>query len=209
MKAYLFDFDGTLVDTMEGFADIAGFIINKHHPEVSFDRARENYINTSGVPFCQQIEIMFPGDPANNEIVEYFEKTKIEGFFGQKFSDDVRLTIETLRSRGVLVGVSSGNFPDLINRFVEKENLVFDIVMGYEADKCFEKGKPHFDFFLKTFNMEKKDLTFVGDSLKDSDKGVEYGINFIGITGLFSRTQFLSRHSGIRTIDNIKELIEI
>ena len=72
----------------------------------------------------QQIEIIFPNHPANPGTVEYFEKTKIEGFFGQKFHDDVRFAINSLRQRGDLAGVSSGNFPDLINQFVEKEKLV-------------------------------------------------------------------------------------
>jgi len=209
MKAYLFDFDGTLVDTMEGFADIAGFAINRDHPEMSFEEARHNYIQTSGVPFCQQIEIIFPNHPANAGTVNYFEKTKIEGFFGQKFHDDVRMTINSLRERGDLAGVSSGNFPDLINQFVEKEKLVFDIVMGFEAEKGFEKGKPHFDYFLEKFNLDKKNLTFVGDSLKDSDKAFEYGIDFIGVCGLFSHEQFEARHANAKTVQNIKEILSI
>ena len=209
MRAFLFDFDGTLVDTMQGFADIAGFIINKHHPEMSFEEARKGYINTSGVPFCQQIEILFPNHPLNKETVEYFEKTKIEGFFSQKFHDDVRYAITELRKRGNLAGVSSGNFPHLINQFVEKEGLQFDIVMGFEAEKGFEKGKPHFDYFLEKFSLNKDNLTFVGDSLKDCDKAYDYGIDFVGICGLFNEEDFDKRHKGAKSVRNIKELLNL
>jgi phosphoglycolate phosphatase-like HAD superfamily hydrolase len=121
----------------------------------------------------------------------------------------VRFAINSLRQRGDLAGVSSGNFPDLINQFVEKEKLEFDIVMGFEAEKGFEKGKPHFDFFLEKFGLDKKDLTFVGDSLKDSDKAFEYGIDFIGVCGLFTHEQFEARHANPKTVQNIKEILSI
>ena len=209
MKAYLFDFDGTLVDTMEGFADIAAFAINRDHPEIELNEARRKYIETSGVPFCQQIEIIYPGHPRNSSTVEYFENTKIEGFFFYYFPDDVRLTINSIRKRGDLAGVSSGNFPDLINRFVQKESLEFDIVMGYEHEKGFEKGKPHFDYFIEKFGIGKEDLTFVGDSLKDYDKAEEYGIEFIGVCGLFTHEQFEMRHAGAKTVKSIKEILDI
>ena len=64
-KAYLFDFDGTLVDTMGGFADIAGRVINGFHPHISFEAARRRYLETSGIPFFQQLEIICPEDPTN------------------------------------------------------------------------------------------------------------------------------------------------
>lgn len=208
-KAYLFDFDGTLVDTMEGFADIAGSVIHEHHPEMSFEEARRRYIETSGVPFCQQIEIIYPGHEKNSATVKYFEETKISGFFEQKFPEDTRAAIEGIRAAGSLAGVSSGNFPDLINQFVEKEKLEFDIVMGFEGEKGFEKGKPHFDYFLNKTGLKKEDLTFVGDSLKDAEKAYEYGINFIGRTGLFSSQEFNEKFPGTKTIDQLKELLDL
>ncbi len=96
-RAFLFDFDGTLVDTMDGFADIAGRVIHEVHPEMSFKEARANYMKTSGAPFFQQCEILFPGHSTNAEKVRIFEEEKQVGFFKQKFSDIIRalLTVVT------------------------------------------------------------------------------------------------------------------
>lgn len=206
-KAYLFDFDGTLVDTMEGFADIAANAIHEHHPEMDFAAARRRYIETSGVPFCQQIEIIFPGNEKNPQTVKKFEETKIEGFFKQSFSADVRFAINELRRRGALAGVSSGNFPNLINQFVTREKLDFDIVLGFEG--AFEKGKPHFDFVINKFNLKKEELTFVGDSLKDAEKAHDYGIPFIGVCGIFSHEEFEHKYSGTITVQNLKEILDL
>ena len=204
-KAYLFDFDGTLVDTMPGFADIAAEIINRFNPEISVKKARGMYLETSGNPFFQQLEIITPGDPKNPEKAKIFEETKIEGFFKSSFTDEVRHTINTLRAEGHIAGIASNNFQELIDMFVRNENLEFDIVLGFREG--FEKGKAHFDFVRDKFNLEKMDLTFVGDSLKDAEKAFNYGIKFIGICGTFIRDDFLKYRNDIVTIESIKELL--
>jgi phosphoglycolate phosphatase-like HAD superfamily hydrolase len=207
-RGFLFDFDGTLVDTMHGYADIAGRLIHEQHPSTSFEEGRRRYIETSGIPFCQQIEIIFPEHPKNAETVRRFEEEKIEGFFATRIENDVKDSISKMRERGYLVGVSSGNFPHLINDYVAREKVTFDIVMGYDHDNRFEKGAPHFDHFLSSFKLGKKDLTFVGDSLKDADKGYEYGIQFVGMLGLFSDDDFRKRYADIVTVGSMRELAE-
>ena len=188
-RAFLFDFDGTLVDTMGGFADIAGRVINEYHPEMSFNEARANYLKTSGAPFFQQCEILFPGHHDNEKMVKIFEEEKQEGFFSQTFSEDVRNGINALRGRGDIAGVSSNNFQTLINKFIDREGLVFDVVLGF--DKGFQKGKDHFEYVMKRFLLSREELTFIGDSLKDAEKAFANGINFIGKCGTFKRADFL------------------
>lgn len=206
-KAYLFDFDGTLVDTMGGFADIAGEVIHEHHPEMSFDEARRRYLETSGVPFFQQLEIIFPGHPKNPESARIFEETKKEGFFRQHFSDDVRYTITELRRRGFIVGVCSNNFQELIDRFVAREGLEFDVVLGFREG--FEKGKAHFDYVMQRFNLSKEELVFVGDSLKDADKAKANGLRFVAICGTFTAKDFHSKDPSLTAISNIRELLSL
>jgi len=206
-KAYLFDFDGTLVNTMSGFADIAARVINRFNPEIPVEKARARYLETSGNPFFQQLEIITPGDPANREKARIFEETKIEGFFNSTFTSDVRETINELRARGHIAGIASNNFQELIDRFVENEKLDFDIILGFR--KGFEKGRAHFDYVREKFNLEKEDITFVGDSLKDAEKAFAYGLKFVGICGTFKRDDFLKIREDIVTIENIKELLNL
>ncbi|MFH0977438.1 MAG: HAD hydrolase-like protein [Spirochaetota bacterium] len=206
-RAFLFDFDGTLVDTMDGFADIAGRVIHDFHPEMSFEEARANYMKTSGAPFFQQCEMLFPGNPTNAEKVKIFEESKQEGFFKQRFSDDVKFAINALRKRGDIAGVSSNNYQELIDKFVKREGLVFDVILGF--NEGFQKGKDHFEYVMKKFLLSRKDLTFVGDSLKDAEKAFDNKINFVGKCGTFTREDFLKLDSDIKTISNIRELLDL
>jgi len=89
-KAFLFDFDGTLVDTMHGYADIAGRLISTRYEGYSFEQGRRRYIETSGIPFVQQMEIVAPADARNAETVRMFEEEKIEGFYASHVDPEVR-----------------------------------------------------------------------------------------------------------------------
>ena len=57
----VFDLDGTLIDTMGDYADKAAALIRDHYGTPK-DEARRRYFETSGVPFEQQLEQIFPGD---------------------------------------------------------------------------------------------------------------------------------------------------
>jgi phosphoglycolate phosphatase-like HAD superfamily hydrolase len=206
-KGYIFDFDGTLVDTMGGFADIAGRVINKFHPAISFGEARRRYLETSGIPFFQQLEIICANDPTNPKKAEIFEEEKKTGFFGENFSQDVKKTVSSLRKEGKVVGVSSNNFQELVDRFVAKEDLKFDLVLGFK--KGFEKGKDHFQFFMKRYNLDSDSIVFVGDSLKDAERALTNGITFIGLCGTFTSEDFKNFNRSIKTIKNISEILDL
>ena len=48
-----FDLDGTLIETTDGFADIAADVIHKNHG-LTFEQGRRLHLETSGVPFFQR-----------------------------------------------------------------------------------------------------------------------------------------------------------
>ncbi len=206
-KAFLFDFDGTLVNTMHGFADIAGRVINDFNPGISFDQAREKYLQTSGIPFFHQLEIICPGDPNNPLKSKIFEQEKKCGFFKESFSKDVRYSINQLRSLGRITGVSSNNFQELVDEFVQKEDVNFDMVLGFKEG--FEKGKDHFDSFENKFGLNRDKMVFIGDSLKDALRALENDVSFVGLCGTFSKENFKTLNKSIPTINNIKELFEL
>ena len=58
----IFDMDGTLIDTMEDYADKAAALIFEHYGKPR-DEARRRYFDTSGLPFAQQLEQIFPKEP--------------------------------------------------------------------------------------------------------------------------------------------------
>ncbi len=206
-QAVIFDFDGTLVDTMGGFADIAAGVIQRRF-NLPWDSAREAYLRTSGLPFRQQLDLIVPGQPDCDAASAEFEEAKLAGFFAESFSDDVRTAINGLSSRGILTIVSSNNFQHLVDAFVARDpGIRFDLVLG--ARDNFYKGQDHFEHIERTCGIDRRQMLFVGDSLKDGERALGCGVPFVGRLGTFTREDFEHQFSGVRTIETISQLLEI
>lgn len=204
----MFDFDGTIVDSMKELTIIASGLINKYYGfSISF--AERLYIETSGLPFCQQMEIMFPGCEKNKIIVEIFENSKGENFWNYKIFPDTAMIMDYLRGKGILVVLSSNNFRDVIDRFLKKQNIIVDEVLGFDAKNGLCKGRPHFDFINLKYGIGYKNITLVGDLLKDGEKAISNSVRFMGRTGIITRDRFISTFGNIRIIDELTELTEI
>ncbi|MBL6974233.1 MAG: HAD family hydrolase [Deltaproteobacteria bacterium] len=206
-QAIVLDFDGTLVDTMGGFADVAAGVIHRRYG-ADRDWARRQYLQTSGIPFIQQLDVLFPSDPRNGEAADEFEKGKLEGFFSESFSKETAQTVSRLQGEGFLVVVSSNNFQELVDQFVKRSTDVdFDLVLG--ARDNFFKGADHFRHIHETLGVGLEDMVFIGDSLKDAERALSSGVEFVGKLGTFTRRDFEREFPGVRTVDTISQLVEI
>jgi phosphoglycolate phosphatase-like HAD superfamily hydrolase len=206
LKVCIFDFDGTLVDTMGGFADIAADVLLKHYG-LPFEKGRSQYLDTSGIPFFQQLEIICPDGDHNQTCAEEFESRKLEGFFDCAPGDATVTGLNLLRGAGFKLVVSSNNFQHNVDEFLDRHPLPLDLALGFDHNGS-EKGRPHFDQVQKHFGIGPDEVLFCGDSLKDGERADGCGVRFVGMTGTFTREQFLKRFPGILTVDTILELAE-
>lgn len=208
VRAVLFDFDGTLIDTMGGFADVAGRLIERYHGW-SFEEAREAYLRTSGIPFFQQLQILFPGRERNPGIAESFEYQKLKCYEGLGLDPDASITMNGLRERGIASVVSSNNYGAVVNGFLAKQDVTFDLVLGYQDN--FGKGEEHFAFAAQRLQVPRSALLFVGDSVKDAEIAMESRVAFVAMLGTNDRRVF-EKHFGpdpFPMIDRLSHLLKL
>jgi phosphoglycolate phosphatase len=206
IKACVFDFDGTLVDTMQGFADIAAKVIEEKYA-IAFDEGRRRYLETSGIPFFQQLEIIQPGGEHNQTCAEEFERVKLTGFYESSPSPATIRGLERLKKAGLRLAVSSNNFQDNLDEFLRIHAMPLDLALGFDHQGM-EKGKPHFAKVQMDFGVEPAEILFCGDSLKDGERALGGGVHFVGMTGIFTREQFQERFPGVDAVDSIPDLAD-
>lgn len=206
-RIVVFDFDGTLVDSMETFADIAGRVMKKIYG-TPFETARRQYVETSGLPFFQQLEQIHPGDKRNNDATEQFETEKVVGYFDQQVYPDASTLLEHLKWRDIKTAVSSNNFQNLVDQFIKRSEIDLDYTLGFRDEK-FCKGAPHFAHLMAETGLSKSEMLFVGDSLKDAERAESYEIDFVGKTGLFNKDEFKANYSEIHVVESLNELVEL
>ena len=206
-KILVFDFDGTLVNSMERLTDIASDVMSEHFG-IPTREARRLYQLTSGLPFSEQLKTIYPDQQKKTkEVSDLFEKKKREGYFQEASFPDTHDTINYLKSRGYIVIISSNSAQELLDQFVKQLDLPCDLVLGHK--KNFSKGLPHFLYILEQWGGNPYDMVFIGDSLKDGEWAFESGIDFIGKEGLFTKEQFQNRFPGIPVISKLSQLKEM
>jgi phosphoglycolate phosphatase-like HAD superfamily hydrolase len=204
----LFDFDGTLVDSMGAFADLAAQLISKHYGREK-TAAREAYLRTSGLPFFSQLEALFPNHPLNSGVARSFESGKQEGYWQAAFFPEVASTLKRLQETGIRTAISSNNGQELVDQFLRKRGATeyFDLVLGFRLG--FSKGKDHFEAVLKHFRVGPDEVLFIGDSLHDAGKAKDFGLDFVGRVGTFSRERFQQEFPDLTVMDHFTGLGEL
>ncbi len=203
-KAVIFDFDGTLADSML-FLESIGVEMMMKYFGVSKKDATTRYRSTTGLPYEQQIKMNFPDHPKNEEAIEAFEKLKIDCIFEQQLFEDTEDSVGKLSQMGIDVFVSSSTFQTTIEEYFRRLGILslFKGILGYRPG--FEKGADHFNHIHSEYNIQFDEMLFVGDSLKDYERSQGF-CKFIGIVGMFSSDDFKSKgHSGI-TIRKLSEI---
>jgi phosphoglycolate phosphatase-like HAD superfamily hydrolase len=206
-KAIVFDFDGTLADSMPFLQSIGVEVMMKHFG-VSKDDAIKKYVTTTGLPYEHQIKLNFPDDTRNKAAIEEFEQLKIKRIYEQELFPDAEPAVRELGKRGFDMFVSSSTFQPTIEEYFRRRGILelFEAVVGYRPG--FEKGADHFNYINSNYNIDFDDMLFVGDSLKDYERSKGY-CKFIALAGLFDYQDFRNAGYEGEGISRLSELLEI
>lgn len=201
----IFDFDGTLADSMP-FLESIGVEVMMKYFGVSKDDATSRYRSTTGLPYEQQIKLNFPGHPKNETAIEEFEQLKIARIFEQELYIDSEETVRELQKRGINVVVSSSTFQPTIEEYFRRRGILdlFTAILGYRPG--FEKGADHFNYVHNEFNVPFDEMVFIGDSLKDYERSKNF-CRFIALEDMFTHDDFRNAgHLGL-IISNRHEIL--
>jgi phosphoglycolate phosphatase-like HAD superfamily hydrolase len=185
----MFDLDGTLIDTMGGFADLAAEIMAARHGLDAVE-GRRRYMETSGIPFRQQLEVIHPGHADNDAASDEFEQRKRAVCDAAVMPAQTVAALERMQGSGIKIIVSSNSAQHFVDEFAARETFRFDLVLGFDAAAGLAKGKPHVDHTCRTLDIARDEIVFCGDSLKDGELARACSIAFVGRLGTFTREEF-------------------
>ncbi len=205
IKAIIFDFDGTIADTMPFLTRLAVELITEEY-NLTEEEAKRRYLETTGVDFATQIELIFPQHPKNSEVVNAFEAKKLEGIFELPLFPDVVSTFAHLKKKKIKIYICSSTKHEIVLKYCKLKGVysLVDGIFGYK------QGFGKYDqisLILKNSSLEPTKVLFIGDSLRDCDFAARNRINFLGIPRIFKVEDFEKR--GASTIKNLNELTEV
>ncbi len=203
----LFDLDGTLVDTMGQFADLATEVMVRWYG-LARRNARRLYLQTSGVPFHQQLEVVFGEHEHNSSASTEYERRKHEIASHAEMDGDTARALWGLRARGSALVVSSHGMQEHVDAFATRSQGLFDLALGYDTARapvrC--KGEPHVAEVCAKLRVRRDELTFVGDSLRDGELAASSGVRFIGRAGTFSESELAGKFPTSPIVGSVAEI---
>jgi len=201
--AIMFDFDGTIVDTMHEYAGIASQEIAALY-DIAEETAKHLYLETSGVPFFQQLEIIFGEDSRNKICSQKFEVRKASFLEKVRLSSKTNEVLKRIRSIGLSIAITSNNFQTVLDKFIAREQNLFDLVLGFSEQ--YSKGPSQFSHVIDTFGVDRRHVVFVGDSISDARKALAFGIDFVAVSGTLKPEAFSILFPSIPVIQDLIQL---
>lgn len=193
IKAFLFDLDGTLINSKEGIIETLTNFLNFKGNNIQKDQIRRLF----GTPIEVIFRKMVPGIDEEEvwnyvkEVREVYAKNHLK--ITETFPES-KILLQALQEKGYRLGVASTKLKKFVVEALEHFELlpyIEEVVSGYEV----ENHKPAPDILLeitKRMKVSPSESIYIGDAPSDIIAGKEAGTVTIAVlTGSHSAKKFV------------------
>lgn len=184
IKYIVFDFDGTLVDTI----DMAINIFNKIAHEYNLKQIEEE--DRIALTTQKPKDLMKIYEVTQLKVVLLLLRIRKE--MGKNLSDlkivsDIKETLQELKQSGFRLGILTSNSKNNVGIFLENNGLADIIDFIYSGKSLFGKDKV-MKSMLEQEKISKDEIIYVGDEIRDIEASRKVGIPIISVSwGLNTR----------------------
>jgi phosphoglycolate phosphatase len=206
--AAIFDLDGTLADTLQDLADATNWALEQlDQPTHPLEKYR--YMVGSG-----RTELMSRALPAEREDLLDESIRLMSEYYGRHCFDTTKLypgiveLLRKLQADGLKVAVLSNKPHEFVVQTLERlfPDFKFDAQYGDREDVPRKPDPTGVLRIAKEFDIEPKDIAYVGDTSIDMDTANGAGMFAIGVSWGFRDRQELIDHGAKVIVDTAEEL---
>ncbi len=214
-KLFIFDLDGTLVDTAPDFKNSINYMLNElNESEVSLEEIR-NWVGYGARELIRRT-VVNKNIPHDEQRIEEMLKIFLL-HYTHNIDDDsvlfnnVRNVLEFLKNYGIKLAVCTNKMERLSNILLEKLNVLhmFDYLVGGDS---LSKSKP--DPFpllniCEKLNIEISDSVMIGDSVTDLNAGKGAGMPVVLVSYGYTDNKDIYNEADlvINDFSQLKELV--
>lgn len=201
-KSIIFDFDGTIADTLSACINIA----NKNATAWGFKQVDERDIERlkgmSPFELLAEFKIPFYKVPF---LIKKFQLELFEGMDSVKPFSGMKEVLSKLQSEKYLLGIITSNTEENVNKFLEKNDFhTFNFV--HNEKNILGKHKTILNV-IHEHGLLKKDTVYVGDEVRDIEAARKSGIECISVSWGFNTRKLLEKHSKT-VVSSPKDLLQ-
>jgi len=203
--ALIFDFDGTIADTLTEAAEIYNILAEENgyktvKPE---EIPAMRHLNTKklikelGISKLRLPFLLAKGRRLLKDRLD--EMTPIEGMIE---------TLKELRPMAENFGILTSNSTENVEAFLDKYEIRDLFTFISSTSKLSGKAK-HINSISRTFSIEKSDMLYIGDEIRDVKASKKAGISVVSVTWGFNSRESLEMEKPTYLIDQPSELKQI
>jgi len=195
-RILLFDFDGTIADSFNNFIEIVDMLADKYHfpkfSQADIEKLRAKnakaIISILGIPFYK-----IPFVARDMKKIQRQKISQIKPIHGMPE------TIQNLKDLSYQIGILTSNSRENVSLFLKSNNIdVFDFISSDAG--IFGKDK-FLRLFLKKNKLEKENVLYIGDEIRDIYACRSTGIKIVSVTWGFNSKQGLVLHKPDYIVD--------
>lgn len=214
LKGFIFDFDGTLVDTEPvHFKAFTMQMKKMGHTYVTYEEHCKKYTGAgSRSIFTQEFEIQ--GIEADLDQTINEKKQLYADLIAEADLNPIPGAVEFLqkvKKSGKQIAISSGSDIDSIRRSMDKANIP-DVIQVFVTADVVTKPKPDPEGMLKASNrlgVEPKDCIVFEDAVNGVKAAITGGMTPVGVASCATEERFREVKDDIFVIKNFLELIDV
>lgn len=207
-QAYIFDLDGTLLDTLEDLKDSVNFALEKSHmPGRTLDEVRRFVGNGIGRLIRRAVPPQTAPDLCAAVLEDFKEHYRLHCLDHTLPYPGVMEMLARGREKQLRMAIVSNKADFAVQELRERFFAgVIDLAVGETAEV---KRKPEPDMvkkILREWKIKKEEIAYVGDSEVDIATAGNAGLDFIGVSWGFRGRKILKEGGAERIIDSPEEL---
>lgn len=205
VKVIIFDFDGTLADTLDTIAGITNRLAGEFGYKPTTKEEVETLKNFSSRQVIKQSRVSIFKLPFLIRKVKKqlsLEIAKIPEFSGLKEA------IYDVKNQGLALGILTSNSADNVRCFLEANSLIdcFEFIQSGAA--LFGKSQV-IKRLMRAKGLQPEEVIYVGDETRDIEAAKKSNIKVIAVSWGFNSRQVLEKYSPDFLIDSPGELIDV
>lgn len=203
LQTIVFDFDGTIADTLEEGRQI----LNNLSDEYGFSKVEKEHI-----PALREMQL--------NELLKHLGISKLlvpvlitkgtrllkERIANMSAIEGVKEIIPDIRASGVHCGILTSNSQENVDLFLEAHGLQKYFGFVSSTSKLTGKAK-HLRSICRTFSCQPENLLYVGDEVRDIKACKRAGVPIISVSWGFNDKKVLAESAPNYIVDHPLELL--
>lgn len=208
--AVLFDFDGTLADSMEGMIAC----IRHAFVTVGIPYTEAQLRKMVGPPFRLALREMFgvTDEERIERLIRIYRTEYADNGWQCELFDGITDMLGTLREHGVRLAVATSKPMKFTNIMVDGLNLrrYFDFVGGAESDNSRDSKADVIEYVLAAFApVDRSRVLMVGDRLYDIDGAKQTGVVSAGVLWGYGDREELEAHGADYIVEKPSDVVSL